>query len=192
MLSVMKEPDFQKIIKKFPKKQQGAILATIAAAESLFPKATRAIAWNMPTLKIGEDNLCHVMGFKSHNSLFPASGAVAQHMKKELAKYKVSKGTIQFDLTKPFPKPLLKKILLTRLQEINSSYPKANGKYIQYYKNGGVQSIGKYKAGKMNGAWSFYRTDGSVMRTGSFKNGKQTGTWTTFDAKGRIVKKTQF
>lgn len=184
--------DFKSALKKFPKEQQKALLETISAAESLFPKAERAIAWGMPTFRIGSDNLCHIMGFKNHNSLFPASGAVAEHMEKELSKYTVTKGTIHFDLAKSFPKPLLKKILLTRLEHINQSYPKANGSYIQYYKNGGVSIEGKYKAGKMNGAWKFYRMDGSLMRTGSFKNGEQSGTWTTYAANGRVVKVTEF
>ena len=72
--------NFQTALKKFPKEQQAAVLETIKAVETLFPRATRAIAWNMPTLKIGDDNLCHIMAFKNHNSLFPASGSVAEHV----------------------------------------------------------------------------------------------------------------
>ena len=116
--------DFKNELKKFPKEQQQALMATIEAAEALFPGATRDIAWGMPTLKIGADNLCHVMGFKNHNSLFPASGSIAANMGTALDKYVVSKGTIHFDLDKPFPKALLKKVLLTRLIQINDSYPK--------------------------------------------------------------------
>ena len=164
----------------------------IAAAEKLFPKATRTIAWGMPTLKIGEEYLCHVMGFKNHNSLFPSSGAIASTLQKELAKYTVSKGTIQFDSEKPFPKPLLKKILLARLEQVNDSYPKKDGTFFEYYKNGGVKSKGKYKGSKMHGKWEFYRMDSSLMRSGSFNNGAQSGTWITFDAKGKKVKETKF
>jgi len=167
-------------------------LETIDYAEKLFPKATRTIAWGMPTLRIGEDYLCHIMGFKNHNSLFPSSGAIASTLTKELAKYTVSKGTIQFDLEKPFPKPLLKKILLARLNQINSSYPKKNGTFVEYYKNGGIKAKGKYKSAKMHGKWDFYRMDSSLVRSGSFTNGSQSGTWITFDAKGKKVKETQF
>lgn len=178
--------------KKYPKEQAAALLKTLKEAERLFPKATRAIAWGMPTLKVGDENLCHIEGFKNHNSLFPSSGAITESFEKELAKYVVSKGTIHFDLDKPFPTPLLKKLLLARLDQINASYPKKNGTYIQYYKNGGIQSEGKYKAGTMNGAWNFYRLDGSIMRSGFFTNGEQSGTWTTYAANGRVVKTTQF
>ena len=183
---------FKSELQKFPKQQRDALLATITSIESLFPMAKRTIAWGMPTFKIGDDNLCHLSGFKNHNSLFPASGSIAVQLTTDLAKFKVSKGTIQFDQNKPFPKPLLKKILLTRLQQINDSYPKKNGTFVEYYKNGGIKSKGKIKDGKPHGAWEFFRIDGTVMRTGSFKNGEQSGTWTTYATNGRIVKTTNF
>ena len=109
-----------------------------------------------------------------------------------LDKYVVSKGTIHFDIDKPFPKALLKKVLLSRLEQINGSYPKASGVFIEYYKNGGIKAEGKYKGKVMNGVWKFYRLDGSLMRSGSFKDGQQSGVWTTYDSKGRIVKTTKF
>ena len=113
-------------------------------------------------------------------------------MEKELKGFVVSKGTIQFDMAKPFPKALLKKILMVRLEQINGSYPKKNGAFVEYYKNGGIKAQGKYKGKYMNGAWKFYRLDGSLMRAGSFKDGKQVGIWTTYDAKGKKVKETKF
>ena len=141
--------DFKKELKKFPKEQQKALMDTIKAVEEMFPGATRDIAWGMPTLKIGEDNLCHVMGFKNHNSLFPASGSIAANMGTALDKYVVSKGTIQFELEKPFPKGLLKRVLLTRLEQINDSYPKKSGVFVQYDKKGFIKVKGKMKNGEL-------------------------------------------
>lgn len=137
--------EFNKVLNKFPIEQRKALLETIEAAEKLFPKATRAIAWGMPTLKVGDDNLCHVMGFKKHNSFFPSSGAITAQFKGDLANFVVSKGTIQFEIDKPFPKTLLKKILLARIEQINNSYPKKNGLFVEYYKNGGIKFKGKLK-----------------------------------------------
>ena len=86
----------------------------------------------------------------------------------------------------------LKKILLARLEQVNDSYPKKDGTFFEYYKNGGVKSKGKYKGSKMHGKWEFYRMDGSIMRSGAFTNGVQSGTWITYDAKGKKVKETKF
>ena len=126
------------------------------------------------------------------SSLFPSSGAIATKFAKDLSKFKVSKGTIQFEMEKPFPSALLKKILLARLDQINESYPKKNGLFIEYYKNGGIKAKGKYKGAKMHGRWEFFRVNGSLMRSGSFIDGKQSGTWTTFDTKGKKVKESKF
>jgi uncharacterized protein YdhG (YjbR/CyaY superfamily) len=183
---------FNDVLRKFPKEQQKVLLDTIKAAETMFPRSERVIAWGMPTLKIGEDNLCHLMGFKNHNSFFPSSGAISAQFKKDLEKFVVSKGTIQFEKEKAFPKPLLKKILLARLKQINDSYPKKNGLFIEYYKNGGIKAKGKYKGKSMHGAWEFYRMDGTLMRSGAFKDGKQTGIWITFNSNGKKVKETHF
>ena len=183
---------FTAALAKFPKEQQKVLLATIEAAEAIVPHATRAIAYGMPTLKIGDENLCHVMGFKRHNSLFPSSGFVVSVHAKELSKFAVNKGTIQFDIDKPFPKPLLKKLLLTRIEQINESYPKKNGLSVQFYKNGAVKSCGKFKGKLLHGKWEFFRLDGSIMRSGSFKDGEQTGEWITYSSTGRVVKKTVF
>ena len=183
---------FESQLKKFPRIQQDALLATIKEAERLFPHATRAIAWGMPTLKIGNDNLCHVQGFKNHNSLFPSSGSISKVLEKELSQFEISKGTIKFDVDKPFPKALLKKVLLTRLEQINGSYPKKDGTFIEYYKNGAIKAKGKYRGSKLHGFWEFYRLDGSLMRSGSFKSGEQSGKWTTFSATGKVVKVTEF
>ncbi len=183
---------FVQALKKFPKEQQAAVMATVESAEALFPHTTRAIAWGMPTLKIGDENLCHVMAFKNHNSLFPSSGSIARAHAKELKGMVVSKGTIQFDQLKPFPKALLKKLLLSRIEQINEGYPKKNGLFVEFYRNGGVKAKGKYKGEVMHGRWEFYRLDGSLMRSGSFKDGEQSGEWVTYDAKGKVVKKSHF
>ncbi len=183
---------FTAALKAFPPAQRKALLVTLESVESLFPHARRDIAWGMPTLKIGDENLCHVMGFKNHNSLFPSSGSVAEVHAKELKGMVLSKGTIHFDLDKPFPKPLLKKLLLTRIKQINASYPKKNGLFVEFYDNGGVKAKGKMKGSNPHGKWEFYRLDGSLMRSGSFKDGEQSGEWATFAADGRLVKTTNF
>jgi uncharacterized protein YdhG (YjbR/CyaY superfamily) len=183
---------FLAILKKFPEAQATALLETIEYAEKLYPHAKRTVAWGMPTLQIGDDNLCHVMGFKNHNSLFPSSGAIAGQLKNDLKDFQVSKGTIQFSTGKAFPKSLLKKILAARLEQINNSYPKKNGVSIEYYKNGAIKFRGKLKAKRMHGPWEFFRLDGSLMRSGTFKDGVQVGIWKTYDAKGKIVKETKF
>jgi uncharacterized protein YdhG (YjbR/CyaY superfamily) len=188
----MSQHNFEKFYRNFSNEQKNALLETIQTAEKIVPQSKRCIAWAMPTLIIGSDYLCHVQGFKNHNSFFPSSGNITKLFKSELSKFKVSNGTIQFDKDVPFPKLLMKKILLARIDEINNTYPRKSGQFIEYYKNGGVKSKGHYKDSKMDGYWEFYRLDGSIMRTGTLIKGVQHGEWATFDKLGKLIKKSIF
>jgi uncharacterized protein YdhG (YjbR/CyaY superfamily) len=72
------------------------------------PKAEEAIRWDMPTF-ILEGNLVHFCGFKNHIGFFPGSDAIAA-FKKEIAKFKNSKGTVQFQHDEPLPVGLISRI----------------------------------------------------------------------------------
>jgi uncharacterized protein YdhG (YjbR/CyaY superfamily) len=179
-------------LKKFGPTQK-KILVTLRdqIAEEL-PSSTQVIKYGIPTFLIEGVPVIGFDGYKNHNSIFPYSGSINTRLKSDLAKYEQTKGSIHFDLEKPFPKPLLKKILKVRIEQINDSYPKKSGEYMEFYPNGVLKAKGKYKAGKLHGDWKWFRKTGVIMRSGSFKSGEQIGTWITYDAKGKIFKKTSF
>ncbi len=80
------------------------------------PKAVEGLSYGMPYYNY-KGRLVYFASFRDHCSLFPASGTVLRKFAKELAKYKTSKGTIQFPLGKPIPVSLVKKIVKARMQE---------------------------------------------------------------------------
>lgn len=160
-------------------------------AEEL-PTATQVIKYGIPTFLIEGVPILGFDGYKKHNSLFPYSGSTNLLLTKELADYEQTKGSIHFALDKSFPKPLLKKIIKARIGQINASYPKRTGEYLEFYGNGILKATGKMKADKLHGDWKWFRKDGVIMRSGSFKNGKQIGVWITYDQRGKPYKKTNF
>ena len=91
------------------------------------PAATETISYNMPAFR-QHQNLVYYAAFKDHISLFPTPSPF-QAFRLELAKYKTSKGTIQFPLDKPIPKNLIRKIVKFRAAEdaekASSSKPKS-------------------------------------------------------------------
>jgi len=154
------------------------------------PKAEQVIKYGIPTFMIEGLAVIGFDGYKNHNSIFPYSGSFNARLEKDLARYEKTKGSIHFGLNETFPKLLLKKILKERIAQINSFYPKKNGEFLEFYPNGTLKAMGKFKAGKLHGDWKWFRKTGVIMRSGSFKISKQTGTWVTYDAKGKIYKKT--
>ena len=79
------------------------------------PRAEEAIAYGIPTFRLN-GNLVHFAAFKGHISFFPTSSPIPV-FKKELAPYKLSKGTIRFPLDRPIPYDLVKKIVRYRVRE---------------------------------------------------------------------------
>lgn len=79
------------------------------------PRAEEKIAYQIPTFTLN-GNLVHFGGFKEHIGFFPGSSGIAA-FKKELAKYKGAKGSVQFPLGDPLPKELIKRIVKFRVAE---------------------------------------------------------------------------
>ena len=181
-----------KHLKKFEIGQRAILqnLREMIAAE--LPTATETIKYGIPTFVIEGIGIIGYDGYKKHNSLFPYSGSTTSLLKAELAQYEQTKGSIHFAPDKRFPKPLLKKIIKVRIQQLNATFPKKTGEFLEFYGNGVLKASGKIKKEEMHGDWKWFRKDGVIMRSGTFKAGKQVGVWITYDQEGKPYKKTNF
>ena len=177
-------------LKKLPLEQRKILLDLRDHIASKLPTAEQVIKYGIPTFLIEGVPVIGFDGYKNHNSIFPYSGSFNSRLRKDLEKYAQTKGSIHFEDGKSIPKPLINKILLKKIQQINDSYPKKTGEYLEFYPNGVLKAKGKYKGEKLHGDWKWFRKTGVIMRSGSFKNGEQIGTWITYDAKGKVYKKT--
>lgn len=65
------------------------------------PKASERLSWQMPTYW-QKENIIHFAAFKKHISIFPGSRAIEEFHDK-LKEYRVTKGTIQFPLSREVP-----------------------------------------------------------------------------------------
>jgi len=177
-------------LKKFGPEQKKILTDLRHHISTKLPHAEQVIKYGIPTFLIEGVPVIGFDGFKNHNSIFPYSGSFNERLKKDLEKYEQTKGSIHFEAGIGIPKPLINKILHERIIQINSTYPKKSGEYLEFYSNGVLKAKGRYKSGKLNGDWKWFRKTGVIMRSGSFKNGEQSGTWITYDTKGKIYKKT--
>lgn len=78
------------------------------------PETTEAISYGMPAFRY-KGALFAYAAFADHCSLFPMGSAAIEQFAAELKGYRTSKGTIHFALDKPFPAPLLKKMVKARI-----------------------------------------------------------------------------
>lgn len=103
-------------ISSFPVSTQKILKSVRKTIKELVPEAIEAISYGMPTFKLN-GNLVHFAGYKSHIGFYPTPSGV-EAFKKDLEKYKTSKGAIQFPLDKPMPLDLFKKIVKYRVKEM--------------------------------------------------------------------------
>ncbi len=178
-------------LKRFAPDQRKILSELREHIASKLPVAEQGIKYGIPTFLIEGVPVIGFDGYKNHNSIFPYSGSFNGRLKKELEKYEQTKGSIHFEAGVAIPKPLINKILAERIVQINDSYPKKSGEFLEFYASGVLKAKGTYKSGKLHGDWKWFRKTGVIMRSGTFKNGVQVGTWITYDTKGKIYKTTK-
>ncbi|HEX6032718.1 MAG TPA: DUF1801 domain-containing protein [Tepidiformaceae bacterium] len=80
------------------------------------PDAEEAIKYGIPTFVL-HGNLVHFGGFKNHVGFYHGATNVEAAFQEQLARYKKSKGTIQFPLSEPLPLPLIRQMVEFRVRE---------------------------------------------------------------------------
>lgn len=105
----------EEYIAAFPPKTKKFLKDIRATIKQAAPQAEEAISYNMPAFKL-HGMLVWYAGYKEHIGLYPKP-TVIQAFKKDLAGYKLSKGTIQFPLDQPLPLDLITRIVKYRIKE---------------------------------------------------------------------------
>ena len=81
------------------------------------------ISYGIPTFKL-HGNLVHYAAYKNHIGFYPGAAGI-EIFKDKLARYKLSKGTVQFPIDEPIPFDLIREIVLFR---VNQNQLKAQAK----------------------------------------------------------------
>jgi len=91
---------------------------------SVVPKeTTEAISYGIPTFHYKRGLIAYA-AFSDHCSLFPLGSSAIEQFKDELKPFRAAKGTLHFPLEKPFPGPLLKKIVKARIAQNEAKKPR--------------------------------------------------------------------
>jgi len=101
-----------------PEAVRAALARVRAALRKGVPGAEEVISYNMPTYTMNGKRFLQLAGWKQHYSLYAASGAIVAAFGKELAPYKVQKGTISFPLSEAVPVKLIERIAKFRAKEV--------------------------------------------------------------------------
>jgi uncharacterized protein YdhG (YjbR/CyaY superfamily) len=83
------------------------------------PDAEQCISYGMPAFRVRGKTIAGFAAFKNHLSYLPHSGSVLSALDEELASYERSKGSLHFAIDKPLPRRLVKKLVTTRLRQLD-------------------------------------------------------------------------
>jgi uncharacterized protein YdhG (YjbR/CyaY superfamily) len=101
-----------------PEDAQKALKRVRSIIRKAVPKAAEVISYKIPAYKLHGSAVLYFAGWKKHYSLYPATDALVTALKKDLASYELSKGTIRFPLSEPVPKDLIESIAKFRAAEV--------------------------------------------------------------------------
>ena len=82
------------------------------------PEAEQCISYGMPAFTVDGKVVAGFAAFKNHLSYFPHSGSVLPELASDIVGYTASKGTLQFEVDKPLPKALVKKLITVRRRQL--------------------------------------------------------------------------
>jgi uncharacterized protein YdhG (YjbR/CyaY superfamily) len=112
----MKKPEnFNEYQLAFPKEVQHLLKQVRTTIKTAAPAAEEVISYGMPAFKLN-GMLVYFAAFKNHIGFYPAPTGT-EAFKKELAKYKTGKGSVQFPFDQPLPLNLITKIVKFRMKE---------------------------------------------------------------------------
>lgn len=89
------------------------------------PQAVELVSYRMPAYKLNGRVLIYFAGWTHHYALYPATPAVIEACRDDLAAYEVTKGTIRFPLDQPVPVDLIRRIVTIRAQEAEAGRRRA-------------------------------------------------------------------
>lgn len=115
---IKKKPaDFDDYFSLFPEDVQIILQQIRSTIKKAAPKAEEVISYNMPAFKM-KKILVYFAAYKNHIGFYalPSGNKTFQ---KELSKYKIGKGSIQFPLNEKIPFALIEKIVKFRIREIS-------------------------------------------------------------------------
>jgi uncharacterized protein YdhG (YjbR/CyaY superfamily) len=116
----MAKTDFSSVddyIATHPEDVQPILQRVRNAIRTAVPGAEEVISYQIPAYKLHGSPVLYFAGWKQHYSLYPATDHVVEAFKDDLAPYKVSKGTIRFQLAQPVPVKLIQRIAKLRAKE---------------------------------------------------------------------------
>ncbi len=110
-------------IKTAPKSVQPTLTKIYDTIKKTAPGAVESISYQMPAFKLNGKPLVYFAAWEHHIGFYATPSGNAA-FKKELAKYKGAKGSVQFPLDEPIPFTLIERMVKYKVKENTEKFKK--------------------------------------------------------------------
>jgi len=83
------------------------------------PQAEQGLSYGCPAFRIDGKVVAGFAAFTHHLSYLPHSGSVFPELAEEVARYTTSTGALQFEVDRPLPKSLVRKLIAVRRRQLS-------------------------------------------------------------------------
>jgi uncharacterized protein YdhG (YjbR/CyaY superfamily) len=111
-------------LKPLSNEKRAALEKLRGAIKSAAPKAVECISYDIPGFRLGGKLLVSFAAWANHCAFYPGAFPVKAHQD-DLKSFDSSKGSIRFEINKPLPATLVRKLVKTRIAEYAKQKPVA-------------------------------------------------------------------
>jgi uncharacterized protein YdhG (YjbR/CyaY superfamily) len=115
---VMSDAEIDAYLASLPELQRTTLAELRRTILTIVPECEQCLSYGMPAFRLRGKVIAGFAAFRNHLSYFPHSGSVLPQLRKDVAKYSTSKGTLRFPSDQPLPPALVEKLLHVRLQQV--------------------------------------------------------------------------
>ena len=83
----------------------------------VIPDAEQCLSYAVPAFKVQGKTVAGLAAFKNHLSYLPHSGSVLNALADDTRGYAQTSGSLHFPVDMPLPRPLITKLLTTRMRQ---------------------------------------------------------------------------
>jgi uncharacterized protein YdhG (YjbR/CyaY superfamily) len=118
-LDVMSSRDIDRYLATIDEPKRSTLEALRRSILEVVPDAEQCISYGMPAFKVQGKTVAGFAAFKNHLSYLPHSGSVLPALADDVTGYEQTKGSLHFAVNKPLPKRLVRKLVTTRLRQLD-------------------------------------------------------------------------
>ncbi len=114
----MTTADVDAYLANVPEPKRATLEAVRAMLADLLPGAEQCISYTMPAFRVDGKVIAGFAAFTNHLAYLPHSGSVIPALADDLAGYTYTHGSLHFAVDEPLPRPLVEKLVSTRLAQL--------------------------------------------------------------------------